>query len=109
MTGMHVANQFKSVFSEYGWLNTLISDNGPCYTLQAFTCVMQAFSVSHITSSPHYPQSNGLAEKCPDCEVLVQQGKGGRKGFPQVFNDISQHLTYRYLANASADHTRKEC
>ena len=37
MTGIHVANQCKSVFSEYGWPDTLISYNGPCYTLQAFT------------------------------------------------------------------------
>ena len=63
MTGIHVANQCKSVFSEYGWPDTLVSGNGPCYTSQAFTCVMQAFSVNHITSSPPYPQSNGLAEK----------------------------------------------
>ena len=49
--------------SEYGWPDSFISDNDPCYTLQNFTNVMQAFSVNHITSSPHYPQSNGLAEK----------------------------------------------
>ena len=63
MTGIHVANQCKLLFSEYGWPDTLISDNSPCYTLQAFTGVMQAFSVKHITSSPHYPQSNRLPEK----------------------------------------------
>ena len=61
-TGEHVANQSKQIFSEYGWPETLISDNGPCYTVDAFTSVMNAYHVSHITSSCHYPQSNGLAE-----------------------------------------------
>ena len=51
------------MFSEYGWPDTLLSDNDPCYTLHAFTNVMQAFSVNHITSSLHHPQSNGLVEK----------------------------------------------
>ena len=63
MTGVHIVNQCKLVFSEYGWPETLVSDNGPCYSSQSFTIVMKAFSVNHITSSPHYPQSNGLAEK----------------------------------------------
>ena len=63
MTVVHVANQCKLMFSEYGWPDTLRSDNGPCYTSQAFTNVMQAFSVNHITSSQHYLQSDGLAEK----------------------------------------------
>ena len=63
MSGQHVANQCKQVFSEYGWPDTLISDTGPCYTVDAFTSVMNAYHVNHITSSPHYPQSNGLAEK----------------------------------------------
>ena len=63
MTGLHVANHCKQIFSEYGWPGTLISDNGPCYTSQAFTSVMQSYSVNHITSSLHYLQSNGLAEK----------------------------------------------
>ena len=63
MTGQHVANHCKQVFSEYGWPETLISDNGPCYTANAFTSVMNAYHVNHITSSSHYPQSNGHAEK----------------------------------------------
>ena len=63
MTGQHVANHCKQVFSEYGWPETLISDNGPCYTADAFTSVMNAYPVNHITNSPHYPLSHGLAEK----------------------------------------------
>ena len=63
MTGQHVANHCKQVFSEYGWPETLISDNGPCYTADAFTSVMNVYHVNHITSWPHYPQSNGLDEK----------------------------------------------
>ena len=63
MTGLHVAKQCKLIFSEYGWPDTLISDNGPCYTTQAFTSVMKYYNVKHITSSSHYLQSNGLAEK----------------------------------------------
>ena len=41
----------------------MVSDNGPCYTAELFTNLMNEYSVNHITSSPHYPQSNGLAEK----------------------------------------------
>ena len=63
MTGEHIANQCKQVFSEYGWPDILISDNGPCYISQAFISVVQSFSVNYITSSPHYSHSNGHAEK----------------------------------------------
>ena len=63
MTSQHVINHFKLIFSEYGWPDTLVSDNGPCYASEAFTKIMQEYNVNHITSSPHYPQSNGLVEK----------------------------------------------
>ena len=53
MTGQHVANPCKLIFSEYRWHETLVSDNGPCYTSQAFTSVMKSHNVNHITSSPH--------------------------------------------------------
>ena len=62
-TGQHVANQYKLIFLENGWQETLISQNGPCYTAVAFTSLMNTYHVNHIKSSPYYPQSNGLAEK----------------------------------------------
>ena len=31
MTAHQIADHFKQIFSEYGWPETLISDNGPCY------------------------------------------------------------------------------
>ena len=63
MTAQHVINHFKLIFSEYGWPDTLVSDNGSCYASEAFTKIMQEYNVNHITGSPHYPQSNGLVEK----------------------------------------------
>ena len=62
MTGQHITTQYKVIFSEYGWPETLISDNGPCYASEVFTNLMKEYNVNHITSSPHYPKSNGLAE-----------------------------------------------
>ena len=63
MSVQSVAEHFKSIFSEYGLPDTIVSDNGPCYTAELFTNLMKEYAVNHITSSPHYPQSNGLAEK----------------------------------------------
>ena len=63
MTGQHIANQCKLIFPEYGRTETLVSDNGLCNTAEVFTNLMKEYNVNHITSSPHYPQSKGLAEK----------------------------------------------
>ena len=68
MTGQHKATHCKQDFSEYGWPEALISDKGLCYIVEAFTDMIQEYGVNHITSSQHYPQSNGLAEKlCSNC------------------------------------------
>ena len=63
MTGQNVADHFKQIFAEYGWPDAIGSDNGSCYTSQIFKGLMKEYQVNHITSLPHYPQSNSLAEK----------------------------------------------
>ena len=63
MSAQHIIEHFKAIFSEYGWPDTVVSDNGPCYVAEPFANLMKEYAVNHITSSLHYPQSNGLAEK----------------------------------------------
>ena len=63
MTVQHIADHIKQIFAKYRWPDTLISDNRPCYTSETFKQLMKEYHVNHVPSSPHYPQSNGLAEK----------------------------------------------
>ena len=61
-TSSAVIKELGMIFSEFGNLLVFRSDNGPCYSSQEFKFFMQNWLVEHRTSSPHYPQSNGLAE-----------------------------------------------
>ena len=63
-TVQHITSQTKLMFSEYGWPETIISNNGPCYSAEAFSKLIRDYSVNHIISSPYYPLLNGLAEMC---------------------------------------------
>ena len=63
MTAQHIADHIKQIFAKYGWPNTIVSDNRPCYASEIFKELMKEYQVNHITSSLHYPQSIGLAEK----------------------------------------------
>ncbi len=41
----------------------MISDNGPQFASKEYNHLMPQCGIEHITSSPRYPQSNGLAER----------------------------------------------
>ena len=61
-TSSAVIKELGMIFSEFGKPQIFRSDNGPCYASQEFKFFMQNWLIEHRTSSPHYPQSNGLAE-----------------------------------------------
>ena len=63
MTAQNVIGRLKVILSEHGWPDTIVSDNGPCYTAETLTKTMQEYRLNHITSSSPYPKSNGLVEK----------------------------------------------
>ena len=56
-----VINALKSIFGRHGIPEALISDNGPQFNSHEFE---EKYDIRHETSSPHYPQSNGQAERC---------------------------------------------
>ena len=53
----------KSLFSEQGVPQRVISDNGGHFGSDAFRRFANQWCFNHVTSSPHYPQSNGLIER----------------------------------------------
>lgn len=54
----------KQIFGEQGIPERVISDNGPHYSSSLFKQFAREWGFEHYTSSPRYPQSNGLAERC---------------------------------------------
>ena len=50
-------------FARHGIVETLISDNGPQYSSDEFKKFAEKWDFQHVTCSPLYSQSNGLAEK----------------------------------------------
>jgi len=61
-TGSQVVNKLKTLFARFGIPEILKSDNGPQFACASMKSFSQECDFSHITSSPHLPQSNGEAE-----------------------------------------------
>ena len=62
-TSAAIATHFRSVCSMFGSPKVLVSDNGPPYIGEAMKQFTYSWGIEHITSIPHYPKSNGLAER----------------------------------------------
>lgn len=63
ITTAAVIHNMKAAFARHGILKKVVSDNGTCYSSHEFPQFAEQWGFQHTTSSPHYPQSNGLGEK----------------------------------------------
>ena len=62
-TALAVIQALKSVFASHGIPDILRSDNGPQYIARETKEFAKAYGCVMITSSPRYPQNNGLVER----------------------------------------------
>ena len=53
----------KTAFARHGIPETLRTDNGPQFSSREFTEFAKEYNFTHTTSSPHFPASNGQAER----------------------------------------------
>jgi len=58
-----VISHVKFMVPRHGIPEQVISDNGPQFSSECFCLFAREYGFSHTTSSPRYPQSNGMAEK----------------------------------------------
>ena len=80
----------RNTFARFGLPQTLVSDNGPCFTSQEFKEFLMTNGITHLTTAPYHPQSNGLAEK------MVQTFKSGMQKMTE--GNVSVKLA-RFLLN----------
>ncbi|XP_040359814.1 uncharacterized protein K02A2.6-like [Ixodes scapularis] len=62
-TAQVVIDVIKSIFARHGIPQRVRSDNGPPFSSREFTYFAKSYGFDHMTSSPHFAQSKGEAER----------------------------------------------
>ena len=63
ITSTAVITKMKDLFAQHGVAETVVSDNGRQFSSSEFAAFANTWNFNHVTSSPHFPQCNGAAER----------------------------------------------
>ena len=79
-TSVAVIRKLSAHFARHGIPETFVSDNAAQFTSQEFKDFARNWDFEHTTSSPLYPQSNGLAEKAVQTakKILTKAKEDGK-------------------------------
>ena len=78
-----VCAEIATIETELGLPHIIRSDNGPCYNSKEFQQLLQCYNITHHTSSPHHPRSNGFVERMVGVAKKLMD-KAGSEGKPWI-------------------------
>ena len=82
-TSAAICAELATIVTELGLLHIIRSDNGPCYNSKEFQQFLQRYNITHHTSSPHHPRSNGFVERIVRVAKKLMD-KAGKEGKPWI-------------------------
>ena len=95
-TSAAVCAEIATIVTELGLPHIIRSDNGPCYNSKEFQQLLQHY-ITHHTSSPHHPRSNGFVERMVGVakKLMDKAGSEGKLWFSGSIASPLQLLTQR--------------
>jgi transposase InsO family protein len=85
----------------------IISDNGPQFIARDFKEFIRLTGVTHVRTSPYYPQSNGKLERwhgslkreCirPTCPASAEEARRRVEAFVSHYNTVQLHSAIGYV------------
>ena len=80
-TSTAVCIELFMIVTELGLPHVIRSDNSPCYNSKEFQQFLQCYNITHQTSSPNHPRSNGFIERMVGVAKKLMD-KAGKEGKP---------------------------
>ena len=82
MSSRTVIGKLQRMFATHGIPEKLLTDNGRQFVSREFKLFSQEWNFTHLTSSPYYPKSNGLAENAvKQVKQLLEKSKKDGSNF----------------------------
>ena len=111
-TSAAICAELATIVTELGLPHIIRSDNGPCYTSKEFQQFLQCYNITHHTSSPHHPRSNGFVERMVGVAKTLMD-KAGKEGKPWISGLYEYRVTTQSGSIASplqfiTQHTPRE-
>ena len=92
----------------------IITDNGPQFLARDFQTFIRICGMTHVKTSPYYPQSNGKIERwhqslkreCirPACPASVEEARRRVQGYVDHYNHVRLHSAIGYVTPADKLH-----
>ena len=107
-TSAAICVQLSMIVTELGLPHIIRSDNGPCYNSKEFQQFLQQYNITHHTSSPNHPRSNGFVERMVGVAKKLMD-KAGKEGKPWISGLYDYRVTSQSGSIASPLQLMTQC